>query len=234
VPEEIASIIADYIKVMKSEVNLSDSYRKSVIEVLTKLSQFCNHKGFKNITRNDILSFLDSFRKPEAADPLHKWIGTYNLYRIHIQQFFKWLYNPEVEYIKRPKPNVIDNIPELKRKEVSIYKPSDLWTAVLESIKKQILTWPNVTAEPHRFGGIEFRLNKREMGHMHWDRLVDLPFPMSRDELVNSGRVSPHHVLSQSGWVSYWINKGDEDVLAVVDLFRMRYEQLKPRSQPTK
>ncbi|HZA65122.1 MAG TPA: hypothetical protein VE573_19750, partial [Nitrososphaeraceae archaeon] len=91
VPEEIASMIADYIKVMKSEVNLSDSYRKSVIEVLTKLSKSCNHKGFKNITRNDILSFLDSFRKPEEADPLHTWIGTYNLYRIHIQRFFKWL-----------------------------------------------------------------------------------------------------------------------------------------------
>lgn len=101
----------------------------------------------------------------------------------------------------------------------------------LESIQKQILSWPYVTAKAHRFGGIEFSLNKREMGHIHGDRLVDLPFPMStRDELVNSGRASPHHVLPQSGWVSYWINKGEEDVPAVVDLFRMRYEQLKPRS----
>jgi|ERR671925_1951770 hypothetical protein len=104
---------------------------------------------------------------------------------------------------------------------------------IIESIKKEILSWPYVTAEPHRFGGIEFRLNKREMGHIHGDRLADLPFPMSiRNELVNSGRVSPHHVLPRSGWVSYWINKGDEDVPAVVELFRMRYEQLKPRSQP--
>ena len=106
---------------------------------------------------------------------------------------------------------------------------------ISESIKKQILSWPYVTAEAHRFGGIEFRLNKREMGHIHGDRLVDLPFPMNiRNELVNSGRVSPHHVLPQSGWVSYWINKGEEDVPAVVELFRIRYEQLKPRSQPTK
>jgi hypothetical protein len=69
------------------------------------------------------------------------------------------------------------------------------------------------------------------MGHIHGDRLVDLPFPMgTRDELVNSARASPHHVFPQSGWVSFWINKGEEDVPAVVDLFRMRYEQLKPRS----
>ena len=106
-------------------------------------------------------------------------------------------------------------------------------TNILESIQKEILSWPFVTAEAHKFGGIEFRLNKREMGHIHGERLVDLPFPMKiRNELVSSGRVSPHHVLPQSGWVSYWINNGEKDVPEVLELFRMRYEQLKPRSQP--
>ena len=105
---------------------------------------------------------------------------------------------------------------------------------ILESIQKEILSWPFVTAETHKFGGTEFRLNKREMGHIHGERLVDLPFPMKiRNELVSSGRVSPHHVLPQSGWVSYWINNGEKDVPVVLELFRMRYEQLKPRSQPT-
>ena len=51
----------------------------------------------------------------------------------------------------------------------------------------------------HQFGGIEFRLNKRELGHIHGDCLADLPFPMSiRNELVNSGRASPRHVLPPS------------------------------------
>jgi hypothetical protein len=38
---------------------------------------------------------------------------------------------------------------------------------ILESIQKEILSWPFVTAEVHKFGGIEFRLNKREMEHIH-------------------------------------------------------------------
>lgn len=80
------------------------------------------------MTREDILSFLDSFRKPESVDPLHKWIGTYNLYAIHLMRFFKWLYYPDIEQNKRRKPIVIENIPQLKRKEKSIYKPTDLWT----------------------------------------------------------------------------------------------------------
>ena len=75
-----------------------------------------------------MLSYLNSLRKPEASDPLHGWIGTYNNYLIVIAKFFKWLYNPHIEPKKRPKPNVVENIPKLKRKEESTYKPSDLWS----------------------------------------------------------------------------------------------------------
>ena len=57
-----------------------------------------------------------------------KWIGTYNLYGAHLLRFFKWLYSPNIEPDKRPKPEVVQNKPQLKRKEKSIYKPTDLWT----------------------------------------------------------------------------------------------------------
>jgi integrase len=43
-------------------------------------------------------------------------------------RFFKWLYYPDLEPGKRPKPSVMENIAQLHRKEESIYKPSDLWT----------------------------------------------------------------------------------------------------------
>ena len=101
----------------------------------------------------------------------------------------------------------------------------------LETIKKELLSWPDVTAESHRFGGIEFRLNKREMGHIHGDRVADLPFPTDlRNKLVNSGRVSAHHFLPQSGWVSYWI-KGEQDIPNVIELFKMRYDSFKPNTK---
>ena len=103
----------------------------------------------------------------------------------------------------------------------------------IERIENEILSRPYVTAEPQRFGGLEFRFNKRELGHLHGERVADLPFPMNiRNELVSSGRASPHHALPQSGWISYWINNGEGDVPAVVELFRMRYEQFKLRPQP--
>ena len=74
--------------------------------------------------RDDIISFLETYRKSEASDPMHGWVGTYNIYRMHLIRFFKWLHYPK----KRPKPEVIQNILQLKRKEQSIYKPTDLWT----------------------------------------------------------------------------------------------------------
>jgi hypothetical protein len=77
-------------------------------------------------------------------------------------------------------------------------------TTILERIRTEIMSWPNVTAETHRFGGIEFRLNG-DMGHIHGEIIADFPFPMKiRNELVNSGRVSTHHTyyLSQDGLVT--------------------------------
>jgi integrase len=125
---EDAATIVEYIAAMKSEVNLSDHYRKDLIELLSKFSKYHDSRPFKDLTRKDILEFLGSFRKTETQDPLHKWIGTYNTYRMHLLRFFKWFYYPDIEPRKRPKPPVIENIAQLKRKEKSIYKPSDLWT----------------------------------------------------------------------------------------------------------
>jgi integrase len=127
--EDNALTIANYILSMKNEINLSDGYRKLNIYVFYSVSKFFkNRKTYKELTRDDVTQFLDSLRKSEESDSLHKWIGTYNIYRVLLIRFFKWLYYPEIEQKKRPKPSVIENIPQLKRREQSIYKPSDLWS----------------------------------------------------------------------------------------------------------
>jgi integrase/recombinase XerD len=126
--ENNAAVIVDYIAAMKVEINPSDNYRRNSIELMCRFSKFNNNKPFKDLTRTDVIRFLDTIRKTETQDPLHKWIGTYNLYKIHLLRFFKWLYSPDMEPDRRQKPSVIENIPQLHRKEPSIYKPSDLWT----------------------------------------------------------------------------------------------------------
>jgi len=97
--------------------------------------------------------------------------------------------------------------------------------SIQQAIARQVSAWPGVTTGPHRFGGIEFRLGRRELGHLHGNRLADLPFPLLvREQLVAAGRAEPHHVYPESGWVSYFI--GDEaDVARVVALFRLNYDR---------
>jgi hypothetical protein len=93
-----------------------------------------------------------------------------------------------------------------------------------ERIAAEVQSWPGVTSGAHRFGGLEFRLGRRELGHLHGDRFADLAFPRRiRDELVASGRARPHHVLPDSGWVTVPIDR--DDVGAVIDLFRLAYDR---------
>ena len=96
---------------------------------------------------------------------------------------------------------------------------------VSAAIGRAVLGWDGVTAHPHRFGGVEFRYGRRELGHLHGGRLADLPFPRAvRDELVATGRARVHHVLPDSGWVSVPLS-GLSDVEGVVSLFRLGYDR---------
>ncbi len=128
ISKENASVIADYISAIITETNPSDNYRKDIIRLLYSFSKKNKNKPFKSITREEVILFLNATQKSESIDPLHKWIGTYNQYLIYLVRFFKWLYFPNKDQSKRPRPKVVSNIPSLRRKEKSIYKPSDLWT----------------------------------------------------------------------------------------------------------
>ena len=94
----------------------------------------------------------------------------------------------------------------------------------LEKIRREVTKWPEVTAHAHRFGGIEFRLGRRELGHVHGDYQADMPFPMEvRNRLVAEGKVEPHHVLPESGWITFHFRTAD-DIDKAISLFHLSYE----------
>jgi len=96
-------------------------------------------------------------------------------------------------------------------------------TGVSEKIHKAIIELEGIESRVHRFGGIEYRLGKREIGHVHGDYLVDIPFPMKiRNELVEKGEAKQHHILPDSGWVSFYIRK-EEDVQNAIRLLKKSF-----------
>ena len=91
-------------------------------------------------------------------------------------------------------------------------------------ITEAAASWPGVTVQPHRFGGVEYVIGKREIGHIHGDQLVDIPFPKKvRDAIVAAGRAQPHHVLPETGWVSFYLRQ-ESDVEQAIALLQESYE----------
>jgi Luciferase len=74
-------------------------------------------------------------------------------------------------------------------------------------------------------GGMEYRVGRREIGHVHGDALVDIPFTKKvREELVAAGKAERHHVLPESGWVSVWLREA-RDVERAVELMKLSFER---------
>jgi hypothetical protein len=91
-------------------------------------------------------------------------------------------------------------------------------------ITAAVTSWAGVRSQPHRFGGVEYVIGRREIGHIHGDDLVDIPFPKRvRDEIVAAGRAQPHHVLPETGWVSFYLRQ-EPDVEQAIVLLKQSYE----------
>lgn len=94
-----------------------------------------------------------------------------------------------------------------------------------ERIREAVTSWPGVEAFPHRFGGTEYRYGRKELGHVHGDRLADLPMPRKlHDAVIADGRAQRHHVLPDTGWVSCWMGEA-ADAAGVIELFRIQYDR---------
>ncbi len=103
-----------------------------------------------------------------------------------------------------------------------------------QGIVDEVMSWPGVTAHDHRFGGIEFRLDNRQLGHLHGDQIADIPLRRAlRDELVASRRARIHRWRPDSGWVTVDIDNAQGRDEAV-RLLRIGYDSaLQARARRT-
>lgn len=114
-----AVIMHDYNKAEEAEINIQDSTKGDKIKKLCLLSRFFGHrKSFSEMTKTDILSYLNSLRKPLAVDPIHRSVGTYNGSQMVFMKFFCWLYNSdEPDHRKRITPPCMMGVKGLLRRE---------------------------------------------------------------------------------------------------------------------
>lgn len=95
----------------------------------------------------------------------------------------------------------------------------------VEVIVNSVAEWDDIAVEPHRFGGWEFRLANVEIGHVHRGGMVDIPFTRAiREQLVAESLAHPHHLLPESGWISFYI-RAEADLERALWLLRLSYIQ---------
>jgi hypothetical protein len=98
------------------------------------------------------------------------------------------------------------------------------------AVEREVLKWPGVTSEPGRFGAVAFRYGKREIGHIHRDRIADLPVTTEmRENILSKVRARPHRA-GVKGYISYPL-EDQEDLSVVLEILGRNYARAKAAAE---
>jgi hypothetical protein len=97
----------------------------------------------------------------------------------------------------------------------------------LDQIESEMLLIPDIKLSLHRYGGIQFNYGTKELGHLHSNGLLDIPTSKAKKNIyLSQGIAQNHHVMPQSGWVSFYISSKEDQKQAVV-LLKEAYERVR-------
>ena len=93
-------------------------------------------------------------------------------------------------------------------------------------ITAEVTSWPGVTAGDGERGEFGFRVGRREIGHLHGDRVLHIGFPKAVwHELHDAGRIDYHPVFpGKPGYASRALET-DADVEDAIALLRLNYDR---------
>jgi hypothetical protein len=95
-----------------------------------------------------------------------------------------------------------------------------------ELIITEATSWPGVTTEHGSRGELSIRMGRKEIGHLHGDRVAHFGFPRKVGaELRAAGRIGPHPVFpDKEAWGARSI-EDEEGVREVIALLRLNYDR---------
>ena len=99
-----------------------------------------------------------------------------------------------------------------------------------ERITAEVTSWPGVIAAHGARGEFGFNVGRRQLGHLHGDRVAHFGFPRPVGaELRAAGRIGPHPVKPDNpGWAARRM-ENDADVEDVIALMRLNYDRIVQR-----
>jgi hypothetical protein len=99
-----------------------------------------------------------------------------------------------------------------------------------EQITKEVTSWPGVEAGFGARGEFGFRVGRREIGHLHGDRVAHFGFPKDVwQALFDQGRIDYHPVFPGKPGFGARRIENEEDVRDVIELMRLNYDRVVAR-----
>ena len=115
-------------------------------------------------------------------------------------------------------PHMVDGMTKLN---TYLFRPKVL--DCIDEIEKEVLSWEGTHVSIHCYGGLQFNVRNKEIGHIHSNGLMDILFKRDiKMQLIKEGKVEDHHTFSKSGWISYYIHS-EEDKKYALELLQYSY-----------
>jgi hypothetical protein len=96
-----------------------------------------------------------------------------------------------------------------------------------ERIVNEVTSWPGVEAGWGSRGEFALRVGRREIGHLHGDRVAHFGFPKALwSELYSEGRIEYHPVFPDKRGPASRQIADDADVLDVIAIMRLNYDRV--------
>ena len=99
-----------------------------------------------------------------------------------------------------------------------------------ERIAQEVTAWPGVEYGPGERGEQSFRVGRKEIGHLHGDRVLHIGFPKAVwHELFDAGRIGYHPVFPGKPGFGARMLEDDDDVRDAIALLRLNYDRVAGR-----
>jgi hypothetical protein len=96
-----------------------------------------------------------------------------------------------------------------------------------ERITEEVRSWPGVTAGPGARGEFAFKVDGREIGHLHGDHVAHFSFPQEvGTALREQDRVVDHPVFPGKPGFGARRLLDEADVLDAIELMRLNYDRI--------
>ncbi len=96
-----------------------------------------------------------------------------------------------------------------------------------QQITDEVTSWPGVEAGVGRRGEWSFTVGRKEIGHLHGDRVAHFGFPKALwHELFDAGRIDYHPVFPGKAGFGARVIDGEDDVRDVITMLRINYERV--------